>query len=173
MKAYRWLTLFAAVLITAFEVLFLAAAGRTAGMASPTSETGRIPLSERDRNDLQGRTRSVRRRTARTIMNRFISIFLLVPVCSLSVGMAYAADAPAASYDAQSVAIVTAHAPPEEKSNTRLSLAGLGSLYWAARHPEQAWRVLLPIQPGGVAYADLIATCTVSMNASIGAADCP
>ncbi len=106
-------------------------------------------------------------------MNKFISAFLLIQVCSLSVGMAYAADAPAASYDAQSVAIVTAHVPPEEKSNTRLSLAGLGSLYWAARHPEQAWRVLLPVQSGGVAYADLIARCTVSMNASIGAADCP
>ncbi len=37
MKAYRWLTLLAAVLITAFEVLFLAAAGSTASAASPTS----------------------------------------------------------------------------------------------------------------------------------------
>ncbi len=106
-------------------------------------------------------------------MNRFISALLLIPVGSLCVGMAYAADAPAASYDAQSVAIVTARVTPEEKSKTRVSLAGLGSLYWAARHPEQAWRVVLPIQPGGLAYADLIARCTVSMNASIGTAECP
>jgi hypothetical protein len=37
---------------------------------------------------------------------------------------------------------------PAEKSRLHLSRAGVGSLYWAAHHPTEAWRVLLPIQPG-------------------------
>jgi hypothetical protein len=27
--------------------------------------------------------------------------------------------------------------------------AGIGSLYWAVRHPTQAWRIVLPIQLDG------------------------
>ena len=37
---------------------------------------------------------------------------------------------------------------PGEESRVHLSRAGVGSLYWAAHHPTEAWRVLLPIQPG-------------------------
>ena len=37
---------------------------------------------------------------------------------------------------------------PAEQSHVHLSRAGVGSLYWAAHHPAEAWRVLLPIQPG-------------------------
>ena len=37
-------------------------------------------------------------------------------------------------------------APPDaESAGTELSEPGLGALYWAAQHPRQAWRVLLPI----------------------------
>jgi hypothetical protein len=40
-------------------------------------------------------------------------------------------------------------APPEEKpTGVYVPRTGLGSLYWAARHPGEAWRVLLPIRPG-------------------------
>lgn len=32
--------------------------------------------------------------------------------------------------------------------DVRVSNTGIGSLYWAARHPNQAWRVLLPVRSG-------------------------
>jgi len=37
--------------------------------------------------------------------------------------------------------------PKKKESNVHLSCSGLGSLYWAARHPENAWKILLPINP--------------------------
>jgi hypothetical protein len=104
-------------------------------------------------------------------MNRFIAALLPTLVSSLSFGVANAADVPEASDDTQSVAIVTA--PLQSEPTTHLSLAGLGSLHWAVRQPTQAWRVLLPIQPGGVAYADIRARCAVSLDASRGEAACP
>ena len=33
-----------------------------------------------------------------------------------------------------------------ESSATHLSERGLGALFWAVHHPEQAWRILVPIQ---------------------------
>jgi hypothetical protein len=33
----------------------------------------------------------------------------------------------------------------DQRADTQPSLAGIGSLYWAVRHPTQAWRVFLPI----------------------------
>jgi hypothetical protein len=103
-------------------------------------------------------------------MNRFMPALLLIAVCSLSFGVAYAADAPPADSDERQSVSVTA--PQEGKSNTHLSLAGLGSVFWAARHPAQAWRVLAPIQPDGVAYADIRAKCAFT-NATNGEAACP
>jgi hypothetical protein len=110
---------------------------------------------------------------AKTVMNRLIPALLPILIYSLSFGVAYAADAPEASDDDQSVAIVTTPSQSEEKSTTHVSLAGLGSLSWAARQPAQAWRVLLPIQPEGVGYADIRARCAVSLDASRGEAACP
>jgi hypothetical protein len=106
-------------------------------------------------------------------MNRFIAALLPILVSSLSFSVVYAADAPTASDDTQSVAIVTTPLLSEDTSTTHLSLAGLGSLHWAARQPAQAWKVLLPIQPEGVAYADIRARCAVSTDASRGEAACP
>jgi hypothetical protein len=70
---------------------------------------------------------------------------------------------PSDSDEAQAVAVVAASLPPKESSNTYLSLAGIGSLYWAARHPSQAWRVLLPMEPGddSDAYADVRSRCAL------------
>ncbi len=99
-------------------------------------------------------------------------MLFLIPACSLSFGVAYAADEPAASDDTQPVAVVTAPVV-RERSNVRLSLAGVGSLFWAAHHPAQAWKVLLPLQPDGVAYGDIKATCAVYTNASGSKAACP
>jgi hypothetical protein len=39
----------------------------------------------------------------------------------------------------------------ESRAPVQVSLVGIGSLYWAAQHPSQAWRVVLPAAlPGGV-----------------------
>ncbi len=38
--------------------------------------------------------------------------------------------------------------PGPEAPNTTVAPAGLGSVYWALMHPFQAWRVVLPAQPG-------------------------
>ncbi len=105
-------------------------------------------------------------------MSKLIPALLLVAVRAVSPALADdAADTPAASDDTQTVAIVTA--VPEEPSGTRLSRAGLGSLYWAARHAAAAWRALMPVQEGSVAYADLRARCPMVSNPPSGQAACP
>jgi hypothetical protein len=99
-------------------------------------------------------------------MKGFTPTILLIPVCALSFGVADAADPPAAPD------VMTAHFLPQGPSNARLPPAGLGSLYWAARHPAQAWRVLLPIQDGSIANADIGVKCTATTNGPGGRAAC-
>jgi hypothetical protein len=85
------------------------------------------------------------------------------------------AKVPADSDEPQAIAVVTAALLPEEKSDTNLSLAGIGSLYWAARHPARAWRMLLPMQAGdefGI-YEDIGTKCTVFPSAPGSRAACP
>ena len=48
------------------------------------------------------------------------------------------------SDEAEAVTIAAAPLLLEEEPDTHLSVAGIASLYWAARHPTQAWRVFLP-----------------------------
>ena len=48
--------------------------------------------------------------------------------------------------EAEAITIAAAPLLPEDRSDTRPSLGGIASLYWAVRHPTQAWRVLVPIQ---------------------------
>jgi hypothetical protein len=38
--------------------------------------------------------------------------------------------------------------PPAEAPNLVLAPAGLGSLYWALKHPTRAWQILTPVQEG-------------------------
>jgi hypothetical protein len=73
------------------------------------------------------------------------------------------ANSPENSDEPQAVAIVVGSSLPQERWDTSISLAGIGSLYWAARHPAQAWRVLLPILPGDEfdAYVAVSTRCTV------------
>ncbi len=49
----------------------------------------------------------------------------------------------------------------EGGSNTHVSRTGVGSLFWAAFHPSEAWRVLLPVQSGDDfdVYADVRLHC--------------
>jgi hypothetical protein len=104
-------------------------------------------------------------------MKRFIPTLLLIPVCALALDPRNAAGAPPEAEDTPTVAIVTASpgAPP----HMHLSRTGLGSFYWAARHPAQAWRVLFPIQEGSVALADLRASCALSEDLPRERASCP
>src|SRR5262249_20606705 len=118
-----------------------------------------------------GCTGSVRPCAARTLMKQSAPVLLLMPVCALSFGVAAAADAPAAPDETQGVALV-AHLLPEEVPTTRLARAGLGSLYWAARHPAQAWRVLLPVRWDSIAYADIGVRCAVVTKAPSGQDPC-
>jgi hypothetical protein len=105
-------------------------------------------------------------------MSRSLPAMLLVCVRAVSPALADdSAHTPAASDDTETVAIVIA--VPEETPDTHLSRLGLGSLYWAAHHPAQAWRVLMPVQEGSVAYADLRARCALVSNALSGQAACP
>lgn len=43
---------------------------------------------------------------------------------------------------------LTVVAPVSAEQRLHVSNSGIGSLYWAARHPSEAWRVLLPVQAG-------------------------
>jgi hypothetical protein len=56
----------------------------------------------------------------------------------------------------------------ENKSNLTVAPAGVGSLYWALRHPTESWRILMPAQPGdefntqreiALAYNDPLSDC--------------
>src|SRR5512146_79521 len=38
--------------------------------------------------------------------------------------------------------------PQENKSYVTVAPAGVGSVYWALTHPSEAWRILMPAQPG-------------------------
>jgi hypothetical protein len=149
---------------------------------------------------------------------KIIPTLLLIPVCSLPVGVAYSADAPDGtvriaaistldapaparaaldlrppepknvrwtdslpaigpedSDEPQAVAVVSGSSLPQETWGTYISRAGIGSLYWGARHPAQAWRVLLPVQRGDEfdAYVAISTRCTVVPSAPAARAACP
>lgn len=80
------------------------------------------------------------------------------------------------SSDSEETESVTIRAVPLllEESDTHLSFAGIASLYWAARHPAQAWRVLLPVQlDEHNSSAQIRGTCAASAEAQSGPAACP
>src|SRR5882724_8316562 len=60
---------------------------------------------------------------------------------------------PADAGEPQIVAVMGTASPADDSSNTHLSRTGIGSLYWAARHPAQAWRERLRSAPGDGAAA--------------------
>jgi hypothetical protein len=84
------------------------------------------------------------------------------------------ATVPAESGEPQPVAVVSTSLLPEDRSGTSLSRAGIGSIFWAARHPRQAWRVLFPMRPGDEfnAYADIGTKCPVFPSAPGGRPAC-
>jgi hypothetical protein len=64
---------------------------------------------------------------------------------------------------------------PEPRSESRVSRAGIGSLFWAVRNPVQGWRVILPIQPdrGSDPPSEVKTWCRAFVRAPIGRAACP
>jgi hypothetical protein len=44
--------------------------------------------------------------------------------------------------------VMTKQGAVEEPPRVQVSSFGIGSLYWAVRHPGDAWRVVLPIESG-------------------------
>ncbi len=50
------------------------------------------------------------------------------------------------SDEAEAVTLAAAPLLLEESPDTHPSPGGIASLYWAARHPTQVWRVVLPVQ---------------------------
>ena len=49
------------------------------------------------------------------------------------------------SEEANATTVVGTRLLLDQRAGTQPSFAGIGSLYWAVRHPTQAWRVFLPI----------------------------
>jgi hypothetical protein len=75
----------------------------------------------------------------------------------------------------QEVSFVAEAVLPKPRSESRVSVAGIGSLFWAVRNPVQGWRVILPIQPdrGSESPSDVKAWCRAIVTAPIGRAACP
>jgi len=82
---------------------------------------------------------------------------------------------PADAGEPQIVAVMGTASPADDSSNTHLSRTGIGSLYWAARHPAQVWRVLLPSVPGdgSAASEDIRVRCATFVRPLGGPTDCP
>ncbi len=53
---------------------------------------------------------------------------------------------PIGAEDTSGLVIVGAPQLQEMQSHTHVPQTGVGSLYWALRHPTRAWRILLPAQ---------------------------
>jgi hypothetical protein len=85
------------------------------------------------------------------------------------------ATAASDSDDPEAITVVAPPSLPPMTSGTAVSHAGLGSLYWAARNPSEAWRVLLPIQPrdGSGASEDLREKCAIFARAPGSPVACP
>ena len=126
-------------------------------------------------------------------MNKSMATLLRIALWSLHLTMGYAADLDLRAPDLRSLhvqslrqvvtsadsdeteAVTIAGVPllPEQKADTHPSLGGIASLYWAARHPAQAWRVFLPIQlDGDESSADITANCAVFAAVPSGPVAC-
>ena len=166
MKAYRWLTLIAAAVITALGLMILAGASSTANAASPAACDMRLTVEltpDVPNPEDAGFLSSLLSNQAgyRLTLWRQESDSSVVVLDLAGPGPAYRCQnvietlrkdarvlsVRVASDDTQDVSIVSAPVPREKESNVEISHAGIGSLYWAARNPSQAWRVVFPVQP--------------------------
>jgi len=99
-------------------------------------------------------------------VNKSMATLLRIALWSLHLTVGYA-------HETEVVTIAGAPLLPEQKADTHPSLGGIASLYWAARHPAQAWRVFLPIQlDGDESSADITANCAVFAAVPSGPVAC-
>jgi hypothetical protein len=191
-KTYRWLTLVAATLITAFAPLNFAAASDAAGAASPVPCAMRLSVeltpdvpNPRDLGFLSSLL-SNHPDYQLTLQHQYDGSVIVLDLAGpgpeyqcQNVVETMRRDARVLSVhvdsgETEAVSLVTAPSAAEEKSSVHLSHAGIGSLYWAAHNPAQAWRVMLPVQPGdaGGAYAHISTRCAIITGAPTGRAGC-
>jgi hypothetical protein len=70
--------------------------------------------------------------------------------------------------------VVIAGSPQSPEERSSLAHTGIGSIYWAARNPAEAWRALLPIVPdGGSAESQDIKAECASVTPPGGQMACP
>ena len=48
--------------------------------------------------------------------------------------------------ETDTVSVAADRKPEEKTSRVAVSPYGFGALYWAARHPDKAWRIVLPVE---------------------------
>lgn len=196
MKAYRLITLIAAILLTAIEVMILASASSKANAAEPAPCTMRLSVELTpdvpNSGDPEFLSSLLSNHPAyRLTLQQQDEEGSLVVLSLVGPGPGYRCanvvetmrrDARVLSVrvdsdDMEAVSVVAASVPPEEKSNLHLSRAGIGSLSWAAKNPAQAWRLVYPVQPGDAdgAYQDFRAQCAATLLADTpsGKPTCP
>jgi hypothetical protein len=75
--------------------------------------------------------------------------------------------------DAEPLEVVATAVPAKSGSFAHFSRTGLGSIYWALQHPNEAWRVVLAVPQGStpVLSADMRTMCE-AMETERGGAPC-
>jgi hypothetical protein len=192
MKAYRWPILVAVALITAIAPLNSAVADTLSGAASPRACAVRLSVeltpdvpNARDPGFLSSLL-SNHPDYQLTLQHQHDGSVIVLDLAGpgpdyqcQNVIETMRRDARVLSIHVDSdateaIALVTAPMSTQEKSSVHLSHAGIGSLYWAAHNPGEAWRVMLPVQPGnaGGAYAHISTRCAIITGAPTGRAGC-
>ncbi len=57
--------------------------------------------------------------------------------------------------DTAAISVAGARDQPVEAPRLRVAPTGVGSLYWAARHPSEAWKILAPVSADDLPYTYL------------------
>ncbi len=82
---------------------------------------------------------------------------------------------PDSAREMETIAVVGARLTTEGMPEVRMSSVGIGSLYWAARNPAQAWQILTPLNVRGqsAAAADIRVRCEIVAATLPGGLACP
>jgi hypothetical protein len=192
MKAYRWPIPVAAALISVFAPLNFAVADSAAGAASPRACAIRLSVeltpdvpNARDPGFLSSLL-SNHPDYQLTLRHQHDGSVIVLDLAGpgpeyqcQNVIETMRRDARVLSIhvdsdETEAVSLVTSPMSADDKSSMHLSHAGIGSLYWAAHNPGEAWRVMLPVQPGdaGGAYAHISTRCAIITGAPTGRAGC-
>jgi hypothetical protein len=85
------------------------------------------------------------------------------------------ATSDADSQEVEDISVIDASAPAEETPDLHVSRTGIGSVYWAVRHPAEAWRVVIPVTPDSDSSLseDIRVKCARFEAAPSGRSDCP